>query len=118
MIRLRELSRYRDRAWERSMGGEGDDLGGCFVVPTLTGAKLRCIASNDAGWDHVSVSVSLPRCPTWMEMDHIKRLFFRPDEVVMQLHPAEGDHISMHPYTLHLWRPHGMKIPLPPKDFV
>ena len=50
--------------------------------------------------------------------DAVKRRFFWPHEVVMQLHPAEADHLSLHPYCLHLWRPHRVAIPLPPKEFV
>lgn len=117
MRRLRELNVYRDRAWERAMGGPGDDRGGCFVIKR-NGVELRCIAANDEGWDHVSVTTNLPRCPTWAEMEHIKRLFFQDGEVAMQLHVATPDHISAHPYCLHIWRPHGVDIPLPPKGMV
>ena len=77
------------------------------------------VASSGDGWDHVSVSCK-DRCPTWAEMDAIKRIFFKPGEVAMQLHVTAEDHINVHPFTLHLWRPHGTKraIPLPPKEFV
>lgn len=83
------------------------------------GPRFVVVASNGDGWDHISVSTE-GRCPTWEEMDRIKRMFFKPDEVAMQLHVAVKDHISCHPYTLHLWRPHGTKraIPLPPQEFV
>lgn len=117
MRRLRELNSYRDRKWERQTGGEGDDRGGCFII-NRNGVQLRCIAANDEGWDHVSVTTDLPRCPTWAEMDHVKRLFFAEGEVAMQLHVATNDHISVHPYCLHLWRPQAGGIPLPPKEFV
>lgn len=65
---------------------------------------LRIIASNGAGWDHVSVSLP-DRCPTWDDMEYVRKLFFKPDETVMQLHVPESDHINNHPYCLHLWRP-------------
>ena len=93
-------------------------VGGAFRLKRH-GTLLTIIASweDASGWDHVSVS--LPhRCPTWDEMDAVKRRFFWPHEVVMQLHPAEADHLSLHPYCLHLWRPHRVAIPLPPKEFV
>jgi hypothetical protein len=91
---------------------------GVFMLPSLrTGRTLRILASADDGWDHVSVSLE-DRCPTWGEMDLVKRTFFEPHEVVMQLHPAEADHINIHPYCLHLWRPWQMTIPLPPKSMV
>jgi hypothetical protein len=75
------------------------------------------IASIGCDWDHVSVSLE-KRCPTWIEMDYVKRLFFHQDEVVMQLHPAEKDHVNVHSYCLHLWRPQKEEIPLPPKWMV
>jgi hypothetical protein len=117
MRRLRELNQYRDRQWERMMGGEGNDLGGCFRVKIRPGVELSVIAASGEGWDHVSVSTP-HRCPSWDEMEHIKRLFFNDNEVAMQLHVPPTDHISVHPHCLHIWRPHGVDIPLPPKGMV
>ena len=94
--------------------GAGGGNCGYFVVP-LNNAPRRnfnVIASDGGGWDHVSVSLP-DRCPTWSEMCAIKRLFFAPDEVVMQLHPAERHYRNFHPYCLHLWRPQEQTIPLP-----
>ena len=34
----------------------GDDQNGWFVIPLKHGQKVRVIASNGAGWEHVSVS--------------------------------------------------------------
>lgn len=69
------------------------------------------------GWDHVSVS--LPnRCPRWCEMQFVKDLFFKPEEVVIQYHVGKDDHINFHPYCLHLWRPQETPIQLPPKGMV
>lgn len=52
--------------------------------------NLLVIASSGdpaVPWEHVSVSVSgARRCPTWEEMDAVKRLFWADDETVMQLH--------------------------------
>ena len=79
--------------------------------------RLRVIASRGGGWDHVSVSLA-NRTPTWAEMEYVKRLLFKDDEVAMQLHVPVKDHINNHPYTLHLWRPHGKSIPLPPHEYV
>jgi hypothetical protein len=97
---------------------EAADIGGAFLIPyPLAGMKLRCVATNGDGWDHVSVS--LPgRTPTWAEMDYAKRTFFHEHEVAMQLHVAEDKHINVHPYCLHLWRPHRADIPLPPRIMV
>ena len=90
---------------------DGDD-GGAFSIP-FEGRKLYVIASSGLGWDHVSVSLQ-QRCPNWREMSFIKDLFWNESEVVMQLHVAKKDHINLHPYCLHLWKPLDQEIPLPP----
>lgn len=88
---------------------------------------LRCIvasgetAQQDMGinhaWDHVSVSLK-NRCPTWNEMTYVKDLFFLPEETVFQFHPPQSEYVNLHPYTLHLWRPLLVTVPLPPKEMV
>ena len=97
-------------------GAKGNSKGGAFEVP-FNGDNLRVIASNGRGWDHVSVSLA-NRTPTWEEMEYVKRLFFKKNEVAFQLHVAEEDHISVHPYCLHIWRSHNRAVPTPPKGFV
>lgn len=116
---LREIDRYRRRRFERQCYGvEGGATEGCFWIPDPRGGPaLAVIASSGAGWDHVSVS--LPhRCPTWAEMERVKRLFFREGETAMQLHVPATDHVNHHPYCLHLWRPLDREIPRPPAIFV
>jgi hypothetical protein len=78
---------------------------------------LRVVASAGGGWDHVSVSLA-NRTPTWAELEYVRKLLFKPDEVVVQYHVPAEDHVNIHPYCLHLWRPHGVQLPLPPKIFV
>ena len=51
-------------------------------------------------------------------MEHVKRLFFRPDETAMQLHVPPHEHINTHEHCLHLWRPQQEKIPRPPSYMV
>lgn len=88
--------------------GWGDSTGGFFALN-----NLRIIASSGDGWDHVSVS--LPnRCPTWDEMCRVKRLFFHEDECVIQYHPPEEDYVNHNEFVLHMWKPHDVKIPMPP----
>lgn len=65
---------------------------------------LALIVSNGGGWDHVSVS-RRDRCPTWEEMDTVKRLVFRDDEIAVQFHVNDERKINRHEYCLHLWRP-------------
>jgi hypothetical protein len=120
MRNLHELDSYRVKTPDvlERYGFYGDATCGAFELPSLlTGVFLRILASSGNGWDHVSVSLE-SRCPTWNEMSHVKRTFFKPNEVVMQLHVADSDHINFHPNVLHLWRPHDDTIPLPPKEFV
>ena len=103
-------------------GTVGDGTCGIFEFPRRdldqpAGDVLRCQASTGAGWDHVSVS--LPhRCPTWWEMDYVRRLFFRDRETAMQLHPPRSQHVNSHSYCLHLWRPQHGRIPGPPTELV
>ena len=120
MRNLHLLDAYRrtDPAVVDHYGNVGDDKVGMFELPSpIDKAILRVIASSGEGWDHVSVS-RRNRCPNWTEMEYVKRLFFREDETAMQLHVPPSDHISVHPYCLHLWRPLNAKIPLPPRDMV
>lgn len=91
---------------------------GAFVAKSpIDGGDLRIIASTDLGWDHVSVSRK-NRPPNWTEMSYVKRLCFRDHETAMQLHVPVSDHIDIHPYCLHLWRPHDREIPRPPPEMV
>jgi hypothetical protein len=96
----------------------GDEYNGAFLYdsPVRNGELLRALASSGNGWDHVSVSL-LDRCPSWEEMEWIKCLFFLPNEIAFQLHVPIKEHINI-PYTLHLWRPHHIPIPLPPSIMV
>jgi hypothetical protein len=99
-------------------GWNGDGTCGAFQVPSpIDKAPMTVVASSGDGWDHVSVSRT-NRCPNWPELEHVRKLFFRDDETVMQLHVPGKDHINLHPNCLHLWRPQNAEIPLPPKFMV
>lgn len=120
MKNLHNLNYLRDVSMEvkKYYGNTGDDKAGVFIVPSETDqATLRVIASSEYPWDHVSVSCK-NRCPNWPEMEQVKRLFFKADEVAFQLHVPASDHINVHPYCLHIWRPHYIEIPLPPSIMV
>lgn len=116
MRNLHTLDHLRLRSAEvlKRFGSYGNHGNGCFAVPSPTdSAEMFVLASDGAGWDHVSVSRG-NRCPNWPEMEHVKRLFFEDSETAMQLHVPVSQHISVHPYCLHIWRPHLVPIPLPP----
>lgn len=95
-----------------------------YVATDTPGVVLKIVFSTYGRWDHVSVSgakktdLQPVRIPSYHEMVKIKRILFRPDEVVMELHVAEDDHINTNTHVLHLWRPQDREIPLPPKIMV
>src|SRR5262245_9975829 len=100
-LRLLKAYRRTDQQVINHYGSIGDETCGVFEIPSpIDKALLVIVASADGGWQHVSVSRQ-NRCPNWIEMEHVKRLFFRDDEVAMQLHVTVSDHISVHPYCLH-----------------
>lgn len=115
--------RIRDFMIEHPRLGLGHGNCGYFEVPCRTGGelcRLRVIACDGSvtGWEHVSVSLP-DRCPTWEELCHIKHLWWREDETVLQYHPAASRYVNVHPYTLHLWRPlAGVEVPMPPLELV
>jgi hypothetical protein len=123
MRNLHELDKYRIELAPHVLRLMGiDDVtkvdhsrNGAFVIDQ----RLMVIAANGGGWDHVSVHVE-GRCPTWHEMERIAKLFFKDNEVAMQLHVPAVDHINDHPFTLHWWRSRSKRkpIPLPPNAFV
>lgn len=79
------------------------------------------LAPGETAWEHVSVHVAdrkRMRTPTWKEMCYVKEVCWDPEDVVMQLHPARSVYVNLHPHTLHLWRPVGVAIPMPPQEMV
>lgn len=96
-----------------------DGNNGAFLVPPPAGhtSVLMVVASDGAGWEHVSVSLPT-RCPTWEEMAYVRSVFWSPDVAVMQLHPPASEYVNNHSFCLHLWRPLDAEIPLPPSLLV
>jgi hypothetical protein len=117
-------------AWvecQRVDGAEGDGCYGKFLLLGPERKKLLVIVSDGRdweaeglggpAWEHASVSLE-HRCPTWMEMEWVRRTFWDEDEWVMQLHPPKDKYINLHSTCLHLWRPTGEPIPRPPRATV
>jgi hypothetical protein len=91
---------------------------GLFIV-RWGRAALKVLASTNSGWEHVSISVyRKKRTPTWDEMCYIKDLFWGKEECVIQYHPPLSEYVNMHEYVLHLWKPIGVELPLPPSSLV
>ena len=86
---------------------------GVFMIP-FGNKRLGVICGCGEGWDHVSVSLK-HRCPTWDEMNWIKCLFFESEETVIQFHPPKSQYVNVGKTVLHMWRPWGKEIELPPK---
>ena len=87
--------------------GSNDSIGqmGAFEIPFNKKITLYCIASNEMGWEHVSIRVdNAGRCPLWKEMSFIKNLFWDKEDLVVQFHPPEDGYVDDHKYVLHLWR--------------
>ena len=78
---------------------------------------LHFIFSWGCGFEHLSVSTPV-RCPTWDEMCKMKDIFWRDDEVCMQLHPKKEDYVNNMQYCLHIWKPIDKEIPTPPNVMV
>ena len=104
---------------------------GAFLIRCPTGAVLKIIAGagdEDAfrrlgfplpAFDHVSVSIhEQERCPTWDEMNWVKDQFFEPEECAIQYHPPKSQYVNRHEFVLHIWKPIGVEIPLPPRNAV
>jgi len=115
----------------KSSSGDGNK--GLFIVPGQTKkflhnqAFFQIIASNGAGWEHISVvpiyksGKQIGRTPTWEEMDYAKNLFWnnedKPD-IVIQLHVPGVFKIDFQPNCLHLWKKIGSIYELPPKNLI
>ena len=121
MFKVPELARWKNApdGWQST---EEDGNNGAFRLQSPESGWLLCIiASDQLGWEHVSVHAAKPgkmRTPTWKEMCYIKERFWSDEDVVMQLHPRKSQYVNNHPCTLHLWRPVSQEIPTPPTEFV
>ena len=93
-------------------GSPGGVNWGFFIV-----GELCVIASDQMGWDHVSISHK-ERPPTWDEMHKIKRLWFDDEETVVQFHPKSSEYVNACPTCLHLWRRQDSDHELPPMFLV
>jgi hypothetical protein len=97
-------------------GESGDSFNGAFKIK-IHGEEYGVIASNGAGWDHVSVSHK-SKIPSWKTMCAVKKMFFEDNEVVIQIHPAKQNYVNVHPNCLHLWKSQRQNIDLPPLSLV
>ncbi len=94
---LTALERHRLTDKEMLVFGTKGDYGcGVFKV-FVSGRSFYVIASDGGGWEHVSVTpcnTKRKTCPTWEEMCVIKDMFFKPEECVVEYHPAKSEYVS------------------------
>jgi hypothetical protein len=98
-----------------------------FDVVLKCGTNVHIIANDEVhwrianlpepAWEHVSVSCE-GRCPTWEEMDEVRGLFWLENEVVLQFMIRGSSKVNIHPHVLHMWRPVGVEVLLPPRECV
>lgn len=108
--------------------GSFESPDGVFNIPhyRIKGYVFKIIFSSNMGWEHLSVTLTtivtqqskkilkpVDRCATWEEMCFLKDLFWEVTECVVQFHPPMAEHISNHPYCLHLWRSTEKEFPAP-----
>lgn len=51
-------------------------------------------------------------------MAFVKAMFWGPEACVIEYHPPASRYIDVHKHCLHLWRPIGVEIPMPPLELV
>lgn len=109
MFKIPEMFRVREgkMASDESFGNNG-----MFIVPLKHQQRLLVLATDGAGWEHVSVS-RRDRCPTWEEMCQVKEMFWDDEDCVIQYHPPKSEWVNNHPRCLHMWRPIGIELPRP-----
>lgn len=97
------------------------DFGWFLLQPKIGKRELFTVASNGMGWEHVSVSVRQGKkvlTPNWEEMAYVKKIFWGEEDCVIEYHPPKSNYVNNHPNVLHLWRPIGIEIPMPPIECV
>jgi len=114
---MRTVQQIRERAGEKFRFLDAGADGFAAEWRVFGTQPMTLIVSWGENWEHASASFA-HRTPTWGEMCDVKNLCWQEEEAVMQLHPPEDQWVNCHPYCLHLWRPKGQAIPLPPPALV
>lgn len=107
------------RKLKQPLASKPGDKFGAFYFKRGTRELIIIASSGDdtMPWEHVSARVEEyrgGRCPTWDEMCFVKDLFWDPEEAVVQFHPPQSQYVNNHPHVLHLWKPIGLQLLLPP----
>lgn len=91
-----------------------------FFCLWIEGERVKILASDGEGWEHVSVSLNdnPKRVPKYSIMCAVKQLFWGDDKWVVQFHPPASEYINNHGGCLHLWRCTNKEFPTPPSAMV
>lgn len=114
MFKVPEKDRITNNPLLASNSSFGNN--GAFRIWLSNRSTAFAIASDGAGWEHVSVHIisdGKSRTPTWSEMCKIKNIFWDEDDCVVQYHPAKSEYVNNHPHILHLWRNSIAEFPAP-----
>ena len=99
---MRDINEFKNNS--RIIWDYFGDTGGIGMISTPSW-QGSVIWSTEAGWEHVSVAPKRKSLtPSWDDMCFVKRMFWKDDEAVIQIHPREEDYINNMPNCLHLWR--------------
>lgn len=110
---LEEIKQNPRCCWK---GQTEDGMAGYIALPEWQGSVVM---STGAGWEHVSVAPAKKRItPSWDDMCIVKKIFWKDDEAVIQIHPAEDEYVNNMPNCLHLWRCSYKEMVLPPRILV
>lgn len=110
---LEEIKQNPRCCWK---GQTEDGMAGYIALPEWQGSVVM---STGAGWEHVSVAPAKKRItPSWNDMCIVKKIFWKDDEAVIQIHPAEDEYVNNMPNCLHLWRCSYKEMVLPPRILV
>jgi hypothetical protein len=85
---------------------------GAFAVKLKHHQTVHVIASDELGWEHVSVSRK-DRLPTWDELRQVKNIFWDDEDCVVLYFPKLSEYANDHPFCMHLWRPTDVELPRP-----
>lgn len=91
-----------------------------FTGRQITIGNLQCIASNEKGWEHLTVAVvnnskseMAKRKPTIDEIEKVKNLFWDDTDTVVIFFPDKTKYHNPFPTVVHLWRQIGSIYSLP-----
>lgn len=124
---MRDLEEIKQTMGMKIKAEKNNGFGGSIFPVEYKKGKAKVIQDYDkvlnfmfswaCGFEHLSVSTTV-KTPTWEQMCKMKDIFWKEDEVCMQLHPAKENYINNMDYCLHIWRPTNQKIPTPPNLMV